>query len=93
MQTPAERIQVMEQSLRCFAFGILALVPGVGAAFSLLSLALFFKTRTRAADEWNPAGHYLNWGFSLAVWSLVMSLLLLGWGIVACSLWGNYQLD
>ena len=83
MQASTERILVMEQSLRCFVFGLLGLIPGFGAAFGALSVIVFFKARLRAADQWNPARVYLNWGFGLATWGLFQSLVLVGWLIMS----------
>ena len=66
MQSPAERIHLIERSLRCFVYGLLSLIPVIGLGFAALTLRLHFKTWAEAGDNWNPARRYLLAGFCLA---------------------------
>jgi hypothetical protein len=66
MQGPAQRIHLIESSLRCFLYGTLSLIPLLGLGFAVLALRLHFRTWAETADGWNPAGRYLRAGFCLA---------------------------
>jgi len=74
----------MERSLRCFTFGLLGLVPVLGAPFSVLSVILHFRVRFLTGAGWNPAEPYVVWGFILATWGLGQSLMTFGWVVTAC---------
>jgi hypothetical protein len=74
MQSPAERIQLIERSLRCFVYGMLSLVPLVGLGFAALTIRLHFKTWAEAGDRWNPAQRYLQFGFCLAWLGVLVSV-------------------
>jgi hypothetical protein len=66
MLPPADKIRVIEQSLRCFVFGVLSLVPLLGLPFAVLAVGLHLKVWTEVQREWNPAKLYLLWGYGLA---------------------------
>ena len=70
------KVRVIERSLRCFVFGLFGLVPVLGMGLAFVAFYHFYKIRTEVADEWNPAKKYLNWGFTMAGWGLLGSLLL-----------------
>ena len=66
MPTPADKVRVIEQSLRCFAFGLLSLIPLLGLPFAILAVTRHLNAWSQGAPEWNPARPYLAWGFGLA---------------------------
>lgn len=76
---PARRIDLMEDSLRCLAYGWLSLVPVVGA-FAVLPTLRLFRRVDRERVEWNPARHLLVRGLVLACFGSWGSLLW--WGLV-----------
>lgn len=76
--SPAARIAVMEDSLRCLAYGWLSLVPllGVGPVISAVRL---FRRVDREASEWNPAHHLWLRGLVLASFGFWANLFW--WGL------------
>ncbi|HKS38141.1 MAG TPA: hypothetical protein VJW76_13170 [Verrucomicrobiae bacterium] len=74
MQSPAERIHLIERSLRCFVYGLLSLIPFVGLGFAALTIRLHFKTWAEPGDRWNPARKYLVAGFCLAWLGVLVSV-------------------
>jgi len=81
MDTPADRIRVIEGSLRCFTCGCLSLIPVLGLVFSVLALLQHFLTPGEQASSWNPARRYLLAGYVLAwigglIWLSVLVLVL-----------------
>lgn len=74
MQSPAERIHLIERSLRCFVYGLLSLIPFVGLGFAALTIRLHFKTWAEAGNRWNPARRYLTAGFCLAWLGVLVSV-------------------
>ena len=65
MNGPLHRIQVIEGSLRCFAYGLMSLVPVLGVAASLITFQEYGSTRSQAGPDWNPARRYLVLGYVL----------------------------
>ncbi len=84
MDTPADRIRVIEGSLRCFTYGCLSLVPVAGLVFSVLALMQHDLTDREQELSWNPAkrylfaGHFLAWVGGL-IW---LGALLVAVGVV-----------
>ena len=81
MDTPADRIRVIEGSLRCFTCGWLSLIPVVGLVFSVLAFLQHFLTQREQAASWNPARRHLLIGYILAwvgglVWLGALVLVL-----------------
>ena len=66
MPTPADKVRVIEESLRCFVFGLLSLIPLLGLPFAILAVVRHLNAWSQGDGEWNPAKAYLVWGFSLA---------------------------
>ena len=81
MDTPADRTRVIEDSLRCFVYGFLGLVPMVGLAFSGFVIYHHSRVSNQVGSGWNPARRYLLAGCVLAwitglVWLGVLVLIL-----------------
>ncbi len=84
MPSPAERIDLIERSLRCFVYGWLSLIPLIGLAMALIAIGLHFKTGSDTGDGWNPArryllaGSYLAWiGVLISVGALALFVMVL----------------
>jgi hypothetical protein len=85
MNDAVAKIRMIKASLRCFAFGLLALLPVIGIPFGIV--ALFFSGQVRAGKKrfWNPAQPYWICGVLCAAigiifWSFIFILIL--WHIV-----------
>ena len=83
MPTPAEKVRVIQQSLRCFVFGLLSLIPLLGLPFAILAVARHLNACSQGEREWNPAKPYLVWGFGLAWLGGLISLGALAIIVVA----------
>jgi hypothetical protein len=78
MSSPDDRINLIERSLRCFAYGCLSLIPLVGLGFAILAVRKHLKVWADGSKgEWNPARVYLHMGFSLAWLGGLVSLTAL----------------
>jgi hypothetical protein len=56
---PAERISLIQTSLRSFGFSLAGLIPVIGFPFALAAVVLTHRARKMAAG-WNPAEGYLK---------------------------------
>ncbi|MBN2506242.1 MAG: hypothetical protein JXQ71_06065 [Verrucomicrobia bacterium] len=65
MNSPQDRIHVIEGSLRCFCCGLLGIVPLVGVAASFIAFHHYHRTRRQAGGAWNPARRHLRLGYAL----------------------------
>ena len=83
MPTPADKVRVIQQSLRCFVFGCLSLIPLLGLPFAILAVVRHLDTWSQGDREWNPAKAYLVWGFGLAWLGGLISLGALAFIFVA----------
>ncbi|MFA6545861.1 MAG: hypothetical protein WCS99_15695 [Limisphaerales bacterium] len=79
------RITVMEDSLRCHAYGWLSLVPLAGIGFVVLAVRMFRRV-DRERSEWNPAQHLWLRGLVLACFGFWTNLAW--WSLLVCWL-GN----
>jgi hypothetical protein len=70
--SPAEQIEVIKRSLRCFVTGLVALLPGLGVFPAGYVFWAAHRVRSRCRGVWNPAAHYVN----LGVWCTCAGLLL-----------------
>lgn len=75
------KIRMMKLSLRCLVFGLLGLLPIIGAPFALAALWLSFKARKPEKHFWNPAKPHRVVGLICAslgalVWSCVDTILV-----------------
>ena len=75
MQTPEQKIKIIESSIGCFWWAVCGLIPFVGIVASVRSWILFRSVRGLApADAWNPAAVYLRCGISLATLTLALHI-------------------
>lgn len=76
--TPAtNRIAVIEDSLRAFAFAWPGLIPVLGLPFAIAALSLGLRARNRERDGRNPAARYRNAALCLGSLGTGVSLLIL----------------
>jgi hypothetical protein len=80
--TPAQKVRVLEGSLRCFVLGLCSLVPLFGAGFAVAAFRAYARVRRDAVHAWNPARAYLCWGYAF---SWLGALVTLG-VVLACLL-------
>jgi hypothetical protein len=73
---PMSKAELIQCSLRCFAFGIFGLLPIIGIPLALHSVILYRRARGGQGDLWNPAGRYLFWGGVCARMSLAIFVLI-----------------
>lgn len=71
---PDERIATIEDSLRCFTYGLLSCLPVIGAAWLYPAVRRFVHARRRKV-EWNPARGYLATGLALASIGWIIALV------------------
>jgi hypothetical protein len=81
MNIAAAKIQMIKSSIKCFAFGLLGLLPIIGLPFALAALWISGRVRVKEKQFWNAARHYRIWGVVCAaigavVWSVVDGLLI-----------------
>lgn len=65
------RVLLVRHSLRCLAFGVVAVVPVIGLPFGIAALLTYWRTSLRFAGEWNPARPQLLAGMWLAAFSML----------------------
>lgn len=75
------KIRMLENSLRCFVYGLLGLLPVIGFPFALAALVLSGQVRAGQKKYWNAARPYWIWGVISAMagtifWGFVFSLIL-----------------
>jgi hypothetical protein len=74
--SPAEGIEAIQYSLRCFAYSVASLVPVLGVPMAVAAFVNFRKARALTRGDWNPAQAYLIWGSALGSLGLLLSLLV-----------------
>ena len=85
MQKPEEKIVMIENSVRCFRYGWLSLIPVFGIPFLIRAIRCRHRVWVNTGGYWNPAKFHVMAGFLLA-WlgglvnmvSLVLLLAALG---------------
>lgn len=73
---PPDKIQIMRRSLRCFACGLIGILPGIGLPFAVTALGDCFYVSRHKGTTPNPAQRYLRWGAVAATAGLLLTLLL-----------------
>jgi hypothetical protein len=61
------RVATIESALRCFACGLLALVPLLGLPFAVAAVIWYTKSSTHSVGDWNPARRYAVLGLAFAL--------------------------
>ncbi|HWQ92863.1 MAG TPA: hypothetical protein VN673_14395 [Clostridia bacterium] len=84
--SPEERIQLIQESLRTFVCGLLALIPVLGIIPAIQAVAGWRSASSRSKATWNPAACYLKTGGLLGVLGIALSLIPLGILAIAIAL-------
>ena len=74
------KIAMLEGSMRCFVFGLLGLLPGIGIPFAVAALWTAGRVRVREKQHWNAADPCRTWGvicaaIGLIFWFAVVALI------------------
>ena len=74
------KITMLKSSTRCFFFGLLGLLPGIGLPFAILALWNGGKARVREKIYWNAARPFRIWGViaasvGLIFWTLTAAVI------------------
>lgn len=78
---PAVKLKMMKASIRCLAFGLLGLLPIIGAPFAVAGLWSSYSARRQEKYFWNPAKPHRVIGLICAalgalIWSCVDTILI-----------------
>ena len=68
-----DKIETIQRSLRCFIFGLLALLPLIGIPMAVLAISDYYRVTTCTGDRWNVARPFLVWGYALGLVGLLIS--------------------
>jgi hypothetical protein len=60
------KISMLNNSVKCFVYGLLGLLPVIGLFFAFAALTFSFKARTQETKFWNAARPYRIWGMIFA---------------------------
>jgi len=71
-----DKIQAINRSLRCFVFGLLALIPVVGLPMGVIAWVHGVAVTRKYGGQWNPAQRYVLWGRTLGLLGVLISLVL-----------------
>lgn len=70
------KIKMLQESMQCFAFGLIGLLPIIGLPFALAALWIGGRARVREKRYWNPAKPYRICGIVCAAFGAIFLLLL-----------------
>ena len=75
------KIQMLKNSLRCFVYGLLGLLPVIGLPFALAALWISGRVRVKEKQMWNAARPYRIWGavcaaFGTVLWTGVLAIVM-----------------
>jgi len=75
-EIPAAKIRMMQASMNCLVFGMLALIPIIGVPFGLTALWMSYFAHRCERQFWNPGKPYRVTGQLFAavgvlVWTIV----------------------
>jgi hypothetical protein len=73
----AEKLKMLQASVRCLVYGLLALLPLIGLPFALAALWLAGRIRKQEKVYWNAAKPYRVIG------TLCAAIGTLGWCLIA----------
>ena len=74
------RIEAIESSLRCFACGLLALIPVLGVPCVIMAFSAYRHSCSQSPDDWNPARCYAVAGLICAVLGLLVTIMVMSLG-------------
>lgn len=74
---PVYKIELIERSQRCFACGIVGLVPFLGIPFAVMAIRDFLHLAF-CEGPWNPARTYLRVGMICGAAGILLDLAIVG---------------
>jgi len=74
----AEKLRMLNGSVRCLVFGLLGLLPLIGLPFALAALWLAGRVRWQEKRFWNAAKPYRIIGVTCAAMGTIGWLLIVG---------------
>jgi len=74
----AEKLRMLNGSVRCLVFGLLGLLPLIGLPFALAALWLAGRVRRQEKRFWNAAKPYRIIGVTCAAMGTIGWLLIVG---------------
>ena len=74
---PIYKIELIERSVRSFAFGIIGLVPFFGIPFAVMAIRDFLYVAF-CHGPWNPTQNYLRTGMICGVAGILLDLIIVG---------------
>lgn len=80
-----DQVVMIRRSLRCFACGLVGILPGIGIPFAVVALGDYLHVSQHKGAVANPAEHYLRWGAYGAVAGLLLTMFLAA--LIAVQLW------
>jgi len=81
MNNATAKIKMLNDSMQCFVFGLLGLLPVIGLPFALAALWIAGRVRMSEKQFWNAARPYRIWGVVCAaagtiIWAFVLMLII-----------------
>jgi hypothetical protein len=75
------KIQMLKNSLWCFACGLLGLLPVIGLPFAIVALWISGRVRVKEKQMWNAAQSYRIWGVVCAAggtifWGFILTIII-----------------
>jgi hypothetical protein len=75
------KIKMLQNSLRCFEYGLIGLLPVIGLPFAAAALVISGRVRAKEKVFWNAARPYRIWGVVCAAlgtifWFLLVALVI-----------------
>lgn len=77
-QQAYDKVELIERSIHCFAWGLVGILPFIGIPFAVVSLADALRIGRNEGSLWNPAERQLRIGSFCAVLGLSVTALLAG---------------
>ena len=71
-----DKIDLIQSSLRCFACGIIGLLPFIGIPFAVAAIWDFRRIFFGKSNLWNPAEPYLRVGMACGTAGILLDLLI-----------------
>jgi hypothetical protein len=83
MTNAETKIKMLKGSMRCFAFGLLGLLPVVGLPFAIAALWISVPVQAKEKQFWNAAKPYRIVGTTCAevvviFWAGILAIIVIG---------------
>ena len=75
-----DQVELIKRSMRCFSFGLVGILPGIGVPFAVIALWDFLHISQYKGTSSNPAERLLRWGAFSAIVGLLLTMFLAALG-------------